>query len=215
MRLQHISVIAGISVLYGAVGFGNFILTPEERYVDVRTWMDALVPFQAAFAWPYLFYYVLLGIPLLILPASGELHVLWKRLAWASAISALVFIAVPTHPLRMANVEELPGIAPWIIAMIYKIDPPANCFPSLHVLHSFLIAASYYRITRFRLWGVVFYLMAVGVALATVFIKQHYVADVFAGLFLVPVVCYLAEITPAKLRRSKELVAALTGRRES
>ncbi|MBX3019013.1 MAG: phosphatase PAP2 family protein [Bdellovibrionaceae bacterium] len=214
MRLQHISVVAGISVLYGAVGFGNFLLTPEERYVDVQTWIDALIPFQAAFAWPYLFYYVLLGVPLVLVPRADELRVLWKRVAWASAISALVFIAFPTHPLRLANVEELPGLAPWIIAMIYKIDPPANCFPSLHVLHSFLIAASYHRIPRYRAFGVAFYLMAVGVALATVFIKQHYAADVIAGLFLVPVVCYLAELTPESLRRSKKLVAGITGRRE-
>lgn len=214
MRLQHISVIAGISVLYGLVGFGNYMLTPEERYVDVHTWVDTLIPFRAVFAWPYLFYYMLLGVPLLLTPPAADLRLLWKRLAWASGVSALVFIAFPTHPLRMANVEELPGIAPWIIAMIYKIDPPANCFPSLHVLHSFLVAASYRRLPAYRAWGVLFYAMATGVALATVFIKQHYAADVVAGLLLVPVICALADLTPEKLRRARAALPIKAGRRE-
>lgn len=204
MRIQHMSVIAGISVLYGLVGFGNYMLTPAERFVDVHTWVDAVVPFMAIFAWPYLFYYMLLGVPLILMMSTDDMKLLWKRLAIASAISAMVFIAVPTTPLRMQNVELLPGMAPWIIAMIYRIDPPANCFPSLHVLHSFLVAATYARSSarspRFRNWSILFYAMAMGVAFATVFIKQHFVADVVAALFLVPIVCWMAELKPLRLR---------------
>lgn len=52
------------------------------------------------------------------------------------------------------------GFAVWGLRALYRADPPCNCFPSLHVAHSFVSAL---------------------VAMSTVFIKQHYVLDVIAG----------------------------------
>lgn len=214
MRRQHISVIAGISVVYGLVGFGVFMMTPADRYVDIRTWVDHLIPFQSIFAWPYLLYYVLLGIPLVLALPSAEWRLLWKRLAFASLISALVFIAVPTRPPRLDEVYVMSGFASWIVGWIYKIDPPANCFPSLHVLHSLVIAATYFQVPKLRRWGKVFFVMAIAVAASTVFIKQHYAADVAAAFFLAPVVCALANLSPQRTRREQELSTVKDGRPE-
>jgi len=194
MRLQHISLIAGISALYGIVGYTNYQLTPTSRYYDLTSSLDLMIPFQLTFAWPYLFYYVLLGVPLFIRLPRAQMLRLWKNLAWASAVSAVLFLLIPTFPPRPDDIQNLNGLSAWIIKWIYLIDPPSNCFPSLHVLHSFLLAISYYQFAKTRKWGILFLLMATGVAFATVFIKQHYILDVVAAMLLLPFILRLAHL---------------------
>jgi membrane-associated phospholipid phosphatase len=66
--------------------------------------------------------------------------------------------------------------------MLYGSDPPYNCFPSLHVAHSFVSAVTVHRVHRgVGRWAVV---CASLVAVSTLFTKQHYVLDVIAGMLL-------------------------------
>ena len=62
------------------------------------------------------------------------------------------------------------------------MDPPYNCFPSLHVAHSFVSALTCLRLHR-RLGGVALVAASL-VGLSTLFTKQHYVVDVVAGAAL-------------------------------
>jgi membrane-associated phospholipid phosphatase len=69
-----------------------------------------------------------------------------------------------------------------MIRDVYAGDNPYNCFPSLHTSISTILAVYWLRVNR-RL-GI---LVAVWVALivaSTVLIKQHYLADLVAGLAL-------------------------------
>jgi membrane-associated phospholipid phosphatase len=62
---------------------------------------------------------------------------------------------------------------------VYSADPPYNCFPSIHVAHSFVSALTCYRVNRKV--GVAAAIFASLVAISTLFTKQHYVLDVIAG----------------------------------
>ena len=62
------------------------------------------------------------------------------------------------------------------------MDPPYNCFPSLHVAHSFVSALTCLRVHRGV--GIVALISASLVALSTLFTKQHYVLDVIAGVLM-------------------------------
>ncbi len=74
------------------------------------------------------------------------------------------------------------GFLPWTLGLIYDIDPPRNCFPSLHVAWAFVAGLSCHRVHR----GVG--LAAIGwaslIGISTLYTEQHYFADVIAGVLL-------------------------------
>ena len=74
------------------------------------------------------------------------------------------------------------GFAVWGLRFLYDADPPYNCCPSLHVAHSFVSALACYRVHRTL--GFVAISCASLVGVSTLFTKQHYVADVIAGILL-------------------------------
>lgn len=91
------------------------------------------------------------------------------------------FWLYPTVAPRPASVSGS-GFAVWGLRALYSADPPYNCFPSLHVAHSFVSALACARVHR-RL-GAVAVIAALLVALSTLFTKQHYLLDVAAGSVL-------------------------------
>ena len=68
----------------------------------------------------------------------------------------------------------------WLLSLEY-LDKPYNHFPSLHVALSWLAvhASAVSRRSRVGL-GV----LAVGISVSTVFVKQHYIVDVLFGFAL-------------------------------
>lgn len=70
----------------------------------------------------------------------------------------------------------------WGLRALYSADPPHNCFPSLHVAHSFVSALAVSHVHR-RV-GIIALISGMLVALSTLFTKQHYVLDVMAGVVL-------------------------------
>ena len=99
----------------------------------------------------------------------------------------------------------------WGLYMLYSSDPPYNCFPSLHVAHSFVSALTLFRLHR-RL-GITAMIAAAFVALSTLFTKQHYVLDAAAGVLLALVAyviflrTYPRDNVPALDRRAAPAIA--------
>jgi len=69
-----------------------------------------------------------------------------------------------------------------LVRSVYAGDHPFNDFPSLHVSTSTVIAIHWWRFGRHYTWPVIVW--AGLVALSTVMVKQHYVADIAGGLVL-------------------------------
>jgi membrane-associated phospholipid phosphatase len=62
------------------------------------------------------------------------------------------------------------------------VDTPGNAFPSIHVAIAVLTALITWSNNRWL--GVVFILTALGIAVATLYVKQHWALDVVAGALL-------------------------------
>lgn len=65
---------------------------------------------------------------------------------------------------------------------VYAGDHPFNDFPSLHVSTSTIIAIHWWRFSRRFTWPLI--LWAALIAMSTVMVRQHYVADIAGGLVL-------------------------------
>jgi membrane-associated phospholipid phosphatase len=100
---------------------------------------------------------------------------------WLTAYA--IFLLYPTvAPRPDGDVVPGTGFGAWGLRLLYDMDPPVNCFPSLHVAHSFVGAFALWRLHA-RLGALALACAAV-VALSTLFTKQHYVLDVVAGTAL-------------------------------
>ncbi len=105
------------------------------------------------------------------------------RRAMFAALTVIViayvgFLVYPTVLPRADKVGE--GFFEKSLEVIYSLDPPYNCFPSLHVAWAFVAALTCYRVHRGV--GIVALVWAAIIGVSTLYTKQHYVLDVIAGI---------------------------------
>lgn len=144
--------------------------------------LDDVLPLQPASALVYgtLYAFVIL-LPLFVVRQEEHIRrtVLAYLLVWLSAYAC--FLLYPTVAPRPAKVVGQ-GFVAWGLRFLYAADPPYNCFPSLHVAHSFVSAWTCNRVHRGV--GAAAAVSATLIAISTLFTKQHYVLDVLAGVLL-------------------------------
>ncbi|HEU5186858.1 MAG TPA: phosphatase PAP2 family protein [Gemmatimonadaceae bacterium] len=150
-------------------------------HAPVLPW-DRAVPLQPTWALIYgALYLFLIALPVFVVRQEEHIRrTFWAYLAvWITAYAC--FLVYPTVAPRPGSVVG-DGFAVWGLRFLYEADPPYNCFPSLHVAHSFVSALTCSRLHR-RL-GLAALLCATLVAVSTLFTRQHYIADVIAGILL-------------------------------
>ena len=144
--------------------------------------LDRLLPLAPTWALVYgALYAFLIVLPVFVVQQEELIHrTVWAYLTvWTVAYTC--FLLYPTVAPRPDTVMG-GGFAVWGLRFLYDADPPYNCFPSLHVAHSFVSALACYRVHRTL--GLVAVSCASLVAISTLFTKQHYVADLIAGILL-------------------------------
>ncbi len=77
----------------------------------------------------------------------------------------------------------MPGFT-WALSVVYSLDTPTNCFPSMHCLFAYLVFRQSLRTPDAKTWFKVFCgVCAALICLSTLFVKQHVIADVIGGIF--------------------------------
>ena len=149
--------------------------------------LDRLIPLVPTWALVYgALYLFLILLPVFVLQDRDLIDRTVRAYLSVWLFSFAVFILYPTAAPRPDEVEGA-GFAAWGLRFLYDADPPYNCFPSLHVAHSFVSALACTRVHR-PLGGFAIVCAAL-LAISTLFIKQHYVADVIVGSLLAVVAC--------------------------
>ena len=144
--------------------------------------LDRVVPLQPTWALVYgALYLFLIMLPVFVVRQPEQIRrtVLAYLMVWIAAY--VCFLVDPTTAPRPAEVFG-EGFAVWGLRFLYSSDPPYNCFPSLHVAHSFVSALACYRVHRGVGTAAVFCAALVGVS--TLYTRQHYIADAVAGMLL-------------------------------
>jgi membrane-associated phospholipid phosphatase len=174
------SMVALVSLVPLYIFIGEMM--PERTLHAPGLALDRAVPLRPAWALVYgSLYLFLILLPVFVVRQEQQIRrtVLAYLMVWITAY--ICFLAYPTRAPRPVQVIG-DGFAVWGLRFLYSADPPYNCFPSLHVAHSFVSALACYRVHR-RV-GIAAALCAALVGLSTLFTKQHYVLDVAAGIFL-------------------------------
>ncbi len=120
----------------------------------------------------------------------------------AILIYAISYLTYLIYPVKM-NRPDLSGAKDFLSRVMYNYyqsDLPVNCFPSLHAANSTL--AAYFLSKENRKLSILFWFIAIGVMVATLFVRQHVIADEISG-FLVAI---FASILSEKIIAIKEEV---------
>jgi membrane-associated phospholipid phosphatase len=167
------------SLVYFAVGNARFDRSTEL----LRTRLDDAIPFLPASAWLYLPFYAAI---FLIAIAGFRTRAHFNR--GLVGVGMILLVGLVCHRLIPAAYPRpllhppYPNVSYAFMAWVQAVDPPGNVFPSLHVAHTWSLALILHHENP-RL-GRVALLMAALLALSTLTTKQHFVADVVAGLLL-------------------------------
>jgi membrane-associated phospholipid phosphatase len=159
--------------------------------------LDDAIPFvpQMVIFYQYLFYgMVILTMLYFAFVEYRKGYVLGWSLVIINAIAIVIYIIFPvsTQVWRQAILPSL-NRSDFFQAEVYSIyttDTPFNCFPSLHAGVSTICFYSWYRYGKARpsittrIVAIAAFVIAAGVILSTLFIKQHYIVDEIAGILL-------------------------------
>lgn len=174
LRLGVLTVAMTLALgIYSSV---NFAVAEGMPTRVLPTVFDDLVPFCAEAMLAYGGIYALALSPICLL---ADRRVLMRGV---SAYSILLLSAVPVWILWPVTVPRAPvavhDLWTWAVALMRYIDPPANCFPSMHVGETVLAALMCWRLDRPT--GAVVAVLAVVVWWSTLALNQHWFVD---GLF--------------------------------
>lgn len=169
--------------------------------------LDDLIPFVPQLIALYVMWYpLMLGMAVWLFVKDKPAFVRFgASVALGLSASLLIFVIFPNgQNLRPASV---PGtdIFSRLVRAIYAADTNTNVLPSMHVVGTMaaIFAAFDSKCVRnWARWGVT--LLGVSINLSTVFVKQHSVLDILAGIVLAGIVYFAVYPLSAKLERKRE-----------
>ncbi len=159
--------------------------------------IDTWIPFNRFFIIPYFYWYVQVTAGILMMIFSRKAGRLIYRhilaLCLASIMANIIFVFFPTHVPRPS--PEGQDFLTGLVLLIYKVDSPYNCFPSMHVCYAALSAVAWHQAGPRRWWFLLANLAGTTlICLSTVFTKQHYTPDILGGLLLAGIAWLLSDL---------------------
>lgn len=175
-------------VAYAVIALIVYDIVAEIHIQPPRTLftpIDHAIPFISAFAVPYVFIFYpftifTLGYFAFVKPQKLDQY--FTAILIVYAISYITYIIFPVMMIRPSPQELPTDFLSKVMIKYYSLDPPLNCFPSLHAANSTLVAYFLSREKPKFKWG--FWGTAFLIILSTLFVRQHVIADEISG-FLV------------------------------
>lgn len=187
MPLLWLLSIPVLNVFYGILNRG------DGQVRTLITPLDTATPFLPVFVVPYLIWYpFILAMFLLLFFQHRQAYYRSLFLLCLGLIACyLAYVAYQTTVPRPVLTPDTPFYA--LMHFVYSHDQPFNCFPSIHVMTTYVMHKHVMRFANLKP------LLRVGIAVtswsiiaSTVFVKQHVVLDIFAAILLVECMIYVA-----------------------
>lgn len=147
--------------------------------MDLRTSWDRAIPLVPWMVWIYDLCYLM---PVFAIFAIKDGHVL-NRLIMAvyvsTVASTVMYFTIPiAYPIPEFGTSLSERFLDW--QFVVDFQPGANKMPSLHVSNAFVIWIALRHDSRRK--SLVFLTLAVLIAISTLLVKKHLIADVFVGM---------------------------------
>lgn len=157
-------------------------------YHPIHVPLDERIPFCEAFIIPYhLWFFLIVGTLLYLALFDPRLFVRYMRfIILTYTVCIIVFALYPScQNLRPAQMPR-DNILTRMISGLYAFDTNTNVLPSIHVVGSFASWFACKDAPHFKTkWAkLVLMLVVLVISFSTVFIKQHSIVDVIAGILL-------------------------------
>ncbi|WP_392485990.1 phosphatase PAP2 family protein [Haloimpatiens sp. FM7315] len=149
------------------------------------TFIDEAIPFCKFFSVPYMLWYAYVGIFLGLLCIMDKKNYirLLIGLNVGMLLCYLIYYLFPTFVPRPSVIGS--DIFSNMVRFIYEADNPYNCFPSIHVLNSLLVALYVNRSIKLNnTIKLISSICSLTIILSTMVLKQHYILDVMASTTL-------------------------------
>ncbi|WP_019910922.1 phosphatase PAP2 family protein [Paenibacillus sp. HW567] len=197
LSLLWLLIIPLLNTFYGILNRAG------DHVYNLEISLDHLIPFVPVFIIPYLIWYPFITGVLVALAFKNRKMYFQTLIALCSGlIASYLFFAVFQTAIQRPDVHNEIGVLYRLIELVYRTDQPYNCFPSIHVLTSYLMlrgAREFGKINRWLIAG-----MSVLIILSTVLVKQHLVVDIVGGI-LVGELCFrLSGVWMICLRRKQQ-----------
>lgn len=177
---RSVLLLVGIS-LYCVLLYGLTNQFPTRTPALLPTFpIEERIPVVAGSVWIYLSYFTLLIWTAVRLPREP-----WARrgtgaLVFVITCCGIIFLVYPTTIVRLPIPDA--GMSAAALRWVRRLDPPNNCFPSMHVALAATSALIQRKANPRR--GALFLLWAALITASTLMTKQHYLLDVGGGLLL-------------------------------
>jgi len=177
-------------LLFWPVYLTLFLLT--EKYITpihtVYCGLDDLIPFCEFFVIPYVLWYALLAFVSVytLLFDVTYFKKFYVFLSVTSIITFAIYILFPNMQNLRPTEFARDNIFVDIMKNLYKVDTNTNVCPSIHVIFSIGMLFALWNSKHFgsAAWRTVSVIVTTLICIATVFLKQHSVIDIFVGILL-------------------------------
>ncbi|OAB26774.1 serine/threonine protein phosphatase [Paenibacillus macquariensis subsp. defensor] len=174
-----------LNICYGILNHGG------SNVNSMMTELDAQIPFVPAFIIPYLLWYPFM-ITMLITFCIKNRTVYYRTLltlCLGLIVSYIFFYVYQTSIVRPQVTGH--GLLNWLVQLIYRTDGPYNCFPSIHVLSSYLMLKGMADCRNWHLLSLVLVrITSWSIILSTLLVKQHVILDIAGGIILAEMLYY-------------------------
>ncbi len=167
------------AILFGVCYLGAGFIGIVSAIPLAQLYPDRVVPFVGWTIWIYVSHYIFIPFAYVVVKKPEDYSAMLYSMLIACIAACVIFISYPTLMYRQPLSNSPADLAR---SMLYLIDLPTNCFPSLHVALAMLAAFFMYK--QNKVWGVLAVFWASLIILSTMTIKQHYFADVIGGAIL-------------------------------
>lgn len=164
--------------------FGTKPLTANAVHHSIPVPFENAIPFAPEWVTVYTatFIFWLLGLAVCMTRERELCFRMFTGIYIAELICAVFFVAMPTVIVRP---EATGGVYyDRLLAQLYAADQPTNLFPSMHCMFAYMVFRGFMIAKLDKPVIIGSGLFAALVCASTVFVKQHFLLDTFAGIIL-------------------------------
>ena len=164
---------------------------PVEHYYAVHCSLDDVIPFCEYFVIPYYLWFVYIIAILIYFSFFGADVKEYNQLVFSLGIGMTIFLFIswiwPNGLLLRPASFPRDNFFTGLVEGLYQADTSTNVFPSIHVYNSVVAFIAINRCKALKKRKAVragAFILSTLIILATVFLKQHSVVDVFGALVM-------------------------------